>query len=234
MARPGGVWRVFRGIGAAIKARPLVFAAVAVAVLLLDVFLPLLVLSVARKPVDYFTFNPWLRRLPEFLASPSVPLARKLEFVPNLALFWFSADSPYGEPEWGFAVDVTDLARFLLMAALIAAYFALWLYRRDQVAGAGWGTRLRQGGVAGALTGVLGLSTGPCSVMGCGAPVIPVVGLAFVGLSSGTLKLLAGLATVATTVVLGAMTLGVAYLGWLVGAGDPPRPEANRDRRRPP
>jgi hypothetical protein len=234
MARPGGVWRVFRGVGAAIRARPLVFAAVAVAVLLLDVFLPLLVLSVARKPVDYFTFNPWLRRLPEFLTSPSVPLTRKLEFVPKLALFWFSADSPYGEPEWGFAVDVTDLARFLLMAALIAAYFALWLYRRDQVAGAGWGTRFRQGGVAGALTGVLGLSTGPCSVMGCGAPVIPVVGLAFVGLSSGTLKLLAGLATVATTVVLAAMTLGVAYLGWLVGAGDPPRPEANRDRRRPP
>jgi hypothetical protein len=187
MARPNVVRRVGRGIGTAIGARPLVFTAVGVAVLLLDVFLPLLVLSVARKPADYFTVNPWLSKLPAFLTSPSVPLARKLEFVPNLALFWFSADSPYGEPEWGFAVDVTDLARFLLMAALIAAYFVLWLYRRDQVARASWGTRLGQGGVAGALTSVLGLSTGPCSVMGCGAPVIPVVGLAFVGLSSGTL-----------------------------------------------
>jgi hypothetical protein len=211
-----------RGVGAAIRARPGTFAALALAVVVLDVALPPLVLSVTRKPVDFFTVNPWLSKLPAFLASPSVPLAKKVQFVPNLALFWFSADGPYGEPEWGFAVDVTDVARFLLMGGLIAAFFTLWLYRRDQVARGRWGARLRRGGVAGALTSVLGLSTGPCSVMGCGAPVIPVLGLAFVGLSSGTLKLLAGLATVATAAVLMAMTLGVGYLGWLVSRdGDP-------------
>lgn len=212
------VTRTLRGIGAAVRARPAGFVAVAAGVLLLDVFLPPLVLSLARKPVDYFTFNPWLSRLPEFLASSSVPFGRKLEFLPGLALFWFSADGPYGGPEWGFVVDVTDVARFVVMAALIGAYFALWLYRRDQLARVGWGTRLgRQGGVAGALTSVLGLSTGPCSVMGCGAPVIPVVGLAFAGLSSGTLKFLADLSTVATTTVLVATTLGVLYFGWVVG-----------------
>ncbi|MEK7245439.1 MAG: hypothetical protein AAB223_05420, partial [Pseudomonadota bacterium] len=57
----------------------------------------------------------------------------------------------------------------------------------------------RAGGIAGALAGVVGLSTGPCSVVGCGAPVLPVVGRVFAGLSSGTLKLLAGLASVAPT-----------------------------------
>ena len=53
--------------------------------------------------------------------------------------------------------------------------------------------------------------------MGCGAPVIPVVGLAFVGLSSGTLKWLSELSTVGTAVVLAGMALGVLYLGWRVG-----------------
>jgi len=212
------VAHVIRGIGVAIRARPKAFAAVALVVFLLDLFLPPLILSLARKPVDYFTFNAWLSRLPEFLVSPTVPLARKLEFLPKLALFWFSADGWFG-PEWGFAVGVADLARFILMSVLIGAYFALWFYRRDQLARSGWGTRLgRHGGVAGALTSVLGLSTGPCSVMGCGAPVIPVVGLAFVGLSSGTLKLLAELSTVASTGVLVVMTLGVAGFGWLVSA----------------
>lgn len=51
--------------------------------------------------------------------------------------------------------------------------------------------------------------------MGCGAPVIPVVGLAFVGLSSGTLALLAVLSRVATTFIFIAVTLGVIGLGWL-------------------
>jgi hypothetical protein len=53
--------------------------------------------------------------------------------------------------------------------------------------------------------------------MGCGAPVIPVVGLAFVGLSSGTLAWLSHLSTVATTLVIVGMTAGVIYLGWRVG-----------------
>src|SRR5207249_7063655 len=105
---------------------------VALGVVGLNLLLPPLVLSVARKPVDYFTFNPWLKRLPDYLASSQVPTGRKIEFLPKLALFWFSSDSPYGGTEWGYAVDLTDLVRFALMALLFGAYFALWVYRRDQ------------------------------------------------------------------------------------------------------
>ncbi len=187
----------------------------------LDLALPLLVLSVSRKPWDSFMFNPWLRRLPEFLASSQVTMERKLEFLPNLALFWFTADGPYG-PEWGFAVTVSDLVRFLLMSALFGAYFALLCYRRDRLAQGGWGAQPAQrGGVAGALVSTLGLTTGPCTVTGCGAPVLPVIGLAFAGLSSGTLLVLAEVSKIATTIVLIATTLGVAYLGWLVGGAHP-------------
>jgi hypothetical protein len=67
---------------------------------------------------------------------------------------------------------------------------------------------------------VVGLSTGPCSVMGCGAPVLPVVGLAFAGLSSGTLALLATISTVVAVGVPAAMSVGVVYLGWLTGRRD--------------
>ena len=127
-----------------------------------------------------------------------MPLGQKLEKLPDLALFWFSSDSPYGGIDWGFAVDVTDLARILLLAGLFGAYFALLARRRETASRArvGAASATARGGVAGMLTSVVGLSTGPCSVMGCGAPVIPVVGLAFAGLSSGTLAFLASLSRV--------------------------------------
>jgi hypothetical protein len=209
--------RPFQGIWAAVRARPAVFAGVAALVFLLDIFLPPLVLSLARKPVDYFTFNPWLSRLPEFLASGQVPLERKIEFIPNLALFWFTADGQMA-PEWGFAVTVSDLGRFLLTSLLFGAYFALWFYRRDVLAASGWGARAaRRGGAVGAFASTLGLTTGPCTVTGCGAPVMPVVGLAFAGLSSGTIKWMSELSTLAVWVVLGGLALGIAYLGWSVG-----------------
>ncbi len=212
------ITRVLNGIVAAIRAQWKVFLAVAAGVFLLDLFLPPLVLSISRKPWDYFTFNPWLKRLPEYLFSSDVSIARKLEFLPNLYLFSFSADGYFG-PEWGYTVLVSDLVRFVFMSLLFGAYFALWFYRRDQRAQFGWGVRTaRQGGVAGALASTLGLSTGPCTVTGCGAPVIPVLGLAFTGLSSGTLVLLAELSKVSTMIVLVAITLGVAYLGWAVGS----------------
>jgi hypothetical protein len=210
--------RVLTGLGAAIRARPGTFLGVAAAVVALNLLLPPLVLSLSRKPVDYFTFNPWLKRLPEFLASSTVPLQKKLDFLPGMALFWFSADGVFG-PDWGFTVDVRDVVRMLGTGLLVGAYFVLWLYRRDQLAAAGWGIRLsRQGGIAGALTTVLGLSTGPCSVVGCGAPVIPVLGLAFTGLTSGTLTLLARVSRIATTLVLAGLTAGVLYLAWRAGA----------------
>ncbi len=98
-----------RGIGAAVRARPGTALAVVGGVLALHVFLPPLVLTVTRKPWTYFAFNPWLARLPDYLVS-SVSLEQKLDFLSRVALFWFTADGPYGFPEWGFAVDTMDLA----------------------------------------------------------------------------------------------------------------------------
>ncbi len=214
----GAMGRPIRGAAAAVWRRPAVFAGTALGVFVLQVFIPVLFLSVVRKPVDYYTSNRWLSQLPAYLASDEVPFQKKLEFLPNLALFWFSADGPFGT-EWGFAVDVTDLARILTMSLLVGAYFALLRLpaapARAACVGAGVG---QKAGLMGALGSVVGISTGPCSVMGCGAPVIPVVGLAFAGLSSGTLALLATVSRVSTAVILLGMLSSVAYLGWLVGA----------------
>lgn len=207
-----------RGVRAAVRARPGLFLLIVGGVLALDLFLPAVVLSLVRKPWTFFTFNPWLKKVPAYLVS-DVPLARKLDFLSGVALFWFSADGPFGVPEWGFAVDTMDVVRFLGMALLIATYFVLWLYRRERVLLAGpSGRGTRTGGVLGAFVSVLGLSTGPCSVVGCGAPVLPVVGLVFAGLSSGTLALLSTLSRVAVAVVLVGLAGGVAYLGWRVGS----------------
>jgi len=79
----------------------------------------------------------------------------------------------------------------------------------------------------GALGGALGLSTGPCTVMGCGVPVIPVLGLAFAGLSSTTLKWMAELSALAATTLLAGLVLAVGCLGWSLGA----RERAIRDGR---
>jgi hypothetical protein len=145
-------------------------------------------------------------------------LQRKLEFLPNLALFWFSADSPYGGVDWGFAVTVGDFVRYLSLSLLFGLYFALVVHCRDRAPAAGWDSKLsRGGGASGVAASVLGVSTGGCTVMGCGAPVLPVVGLAFVGLSSGTLAMLASLSRAATSFVFIAVALGVMYLGWLAG-----------------
>jgi hypothetical protein len=198
-----------------------VFLAISVTVVGLSILGPPALLSVARRPVDYFSFNPWLKRLPAYVLSPTIPLAQKLQKLPALALFWFSSDSPYGGTEWGFAVDVTDVARILLLAGLFGAYFALLARRRETSAARGLGlAATRRGGIAGMLTSVVGLSTGPCSVMGCGAPVLPVVGLAFAGLSSGMLAFLAGLSRVTTLLVFLALATAVVILGWQTG---PPR-----------
>ena len=220
--RAGSVWRasrrICRGIAAGLRARSGVFLAVAAGVFALEVLLPPAVLSAVRRPVDYFTFNPWLPELPRFLSASDIPWERKLDFLPNLALFWFSADSPFGGTDWGFAVTVSDLLRFLLMSLLFAGYFALLAHSWDRTGTAFRNPGLgRQGGALGVLASVFGFSTGGCTVIGCGAPVIPVVGLAFVGLSSGTLAVLADLSRAATILVLVAVALGVVCLGWLVG-----------------
>jgi hypothetical protein len=211
------VIRTLRGVGRALRLRTGVFIAAAAGVLALELLLPPVVLSIVRKPVDYFAFNAWLPELPAYIVSSDVLLQRKLEFLPNLALFWFSADSPYGGVDWGFAVTVSDLMRFLSLAALFGAYFVLVFQWRD-MAPAASRARLSRGGVLGAVVSALGISTGGCTVMGCGAPVLPVIGLAFVGLSSGALVLLAQLSRVATWAVFIAVTLGVIVLGWRTGA----------------
>jgi hypothetical protein len=191
-----------RGSWTALAAHPLLFAAVTLGVVAFNVLAPVAILSAARKPLDFYTFNPWLKRLPEWLASDEATLGEKLAKLPDLALFWFSASSTYGGAEWGFAVDVADAARILLVSALFGLYFALWRRSRDVVLGG-----------AGVAATLFGLSTGACSVTGCGAPVIPVLGLAFVGLESGTLAFLAQSSRIATIAVLVLLVLAVGYLG---------------------
>jgi hypothetical protein len=220
----GAPGRAVAGIVAALKARWTIFVLAATGVFMLDIVVPPVLLSLTRKPIDFFTFNPWLSRLPEYLASGPDSLARRLEKTWGLALFWFSSDNPYGI-EWGFAVTVADLARFALMSLVIGTYFALWLDMRARLGAAGWGGRASaHGGVVGACSSVFGLATGGCTVMGCGAPVIPVVGLAFAGLSSTTLKWMSELSWVATTAVLLVMGAGVLCLGWRAGGPAPAGP----------
>lgn len=215
---------ILRGVGRAVAARPVAFTLVTLGVFGLSVMLPPLVLSVARRPWDHFTVNPWLRRLPEYLASPAVPWGQKLAFLSDVALFWFLASGPYGLPEWGFSVGVRDVARLLLTSLLFGAYFALWLHARERRGCVGLtAPGARRAGLAGVVATSLGLSTGPCSVVGCGAPVLPVVGLAFTGLTSSALQGLSQLSRVATGVVLALVALGVASLGWRAGA-DPEKP----------
>jgi hypothetical protein len=213
-----GALRIWRGLTLGLRARAGVFFGVASGVLALEILLPPAVLSAARRPVDFFTFNPWLPELPRYLAAGDATWQRKLDFMPGLALFWFSADSPFGGTDWGFAVTVSDLARFTLMALLFGAYFALLAHCRDR----SFVDRLdsqtgRRGGVAGVVAGALGFAPGGCSVVGCGAPVLPVAGLAFTGLASGTLALLADLSRIATALIFAAVALGVIYLAWVAG-----------------
>ncbi len=68
------------------------------------------------------------------------------------------------------------------------------------------------------MTSILGLTTGPCTLAGCGVPVLPVVGLAFTGLSSGTLSLFSTLSRISIAVVLVAMAVAVIWLGWRAGS----------------
>jgi hypothetical protein len=205
--------KIWRGVVSAARARPWVVLAVIVAALVLQVILPPLVLSLTRKPWTYAAVNPWLRSLPQFLTS-SAPFGDKVSFLSRLALFWVSADGGYGEPEWGFAVDTMDALRFAATAVLIGLYAALVMMPRARSASS---TAGRSGGALAAVASMVSLSTGPCSVMGCGAPVLPVVGLAFAGLSSGTLAVLSMLSRVVGAAVLVVLSAAVLYLGWQAG-----------------
>jgi hypothetical protein len=217
------IGNTFHGIAAAIRSRSTVFWGLTAGVALFNLAAPIAILSIARKPPDFFTFNPWLSQLPGYLASDEDSLAKKLAFLSNMAIAWFSADNPVEGLEWGFIIDVPTLFRTAFTALLFGAYFALWSLRRSQVQACGLGLRAaRPAGVAGAATSVLGLTTGPCSLAGCGVPVLPIVGLAFTGLSSGTLSLISMLSRISIAVVLFAMTLALLWFGWRVGTTPPP------------
>jgi len=215
--------RVWLGITGALRAEAKLFAWVAFGFFGLEMLLPPAILSLARKPADYFAFNAWLAEFPHYVVDSAIPIQQKFEFIPNLALFWFSADSPFGGVDWGFAVTVADLFRFALLAVLFGLYFALVSHNRRAPTPRGNFALRGGGGASGALASVLGISTGGCTVMGCGLPVMPVVGLAFAGLSSGALALLAQVANVATASIVAVMTLAVAYLAWRTGASTPAR-----------
>jgi hypothetical protein len=207
-----------RGISTALRSRFRIVLGVSAAVALFNLIAPVAVLSLVRKAPDFITFNPWLRKLPEYLAS-SEPLGKKLSFVSQMALGWVSADNAGEGIEWGFIVDVPTLARIVATSLVFGAYFALWSYRREMGAACGLGhSAARPAGILGAATTVFGLTTGPCTLAGCGVPVLPVLGLAFTGLQSGTLTLFSTLSRVSIAVVLVLMTLAVVWSGFCAGA----------------
>jgi hypothetical protein len=205
------------GIGIALRARVGILLAATAAVAVFNLVAPVAILSIARRPPDFATFNPWLSRLPEYLRSEE-PLGKKVEFLSHMAIGWISADNKVEGIDWGFIIDVPTLARIALTSLIFGAFFALWSYlgREGQACGIAFQAS-RPAGVAGALTSVFGLTAGPCTLAGCGVPVLPVLGLAFTGLSSGTMTLFATLSRVAIAVVLAGMTAGVFWLGWRVG-----------------
>lgn len=203
----------FTGVRKAMSVKTKAFVLITITIFILNVFVPPLVLSIVRKPADLFMMNPFVSKLPGYLTSDEM-IDKKFAFLSNLALFWFVASGPFA-PEWGFAVTFADTIRFLAMGIIFGAYFSVLSYlksRTPRQAARG----ARPGGVAGTFLSFLGFSTGPCTVVGCGAPVIPVVGLALVGLSSGTLLLIAEIGKVATAAVMAVMVIAVLYLGRLV------------------
>jgi hypothetical protein len=210
--------RVRRGIASALRAHRGAFVGTSVVVFLLNLALPLLVLSLARKPWDYFSVNPWLHNAPHWILADPAPLGQKLAFLYQAALFWFVASSPYDEPEWGFAATTADIVRWAAVSLLFGMYFALWIHHRRSCAVRGKGaTPVAKSGVAGVALTTLGFSTLPCSVAGCGAPVLPVLALALTGLSSVTLSWINTVSRAAFALVVLGVAAGVVYLGWREG-----------------
>jgi hypothetical protein len=214
--------QTIRGIFRAVRARPAIVLGVTALVAVFNLVAPVAILSIAKRPPDFITFNPYLARLPEYLKS-DVPLGNKLSFLSHMAIGWVSADNGGEGIDWGFLVDVPTVGRILLTSVIFGTFFALWSYwnREGQACGLAF-KAARPAGMAGAVTSVVGLTTGPCTLSGCGVPVLPVVGLAFTGLESSTLRLFTNLSIVSIAVVLTAMAGAVLWLGWRVGGLPPP------------
>src|SRR5215470_6120950 len=122
-----------RGIAAAARRRPVTALGVVVGVFALHVFLPPLLLAITRKPWTYFAFNPWLKRLPEYLASSS-PLPEKLDFLTRVALFWFSTAALGGGWRAGARARAASAASW-------ADSLECWAFRRGRAAWSAAGLR---------------------------------------------------------------------------------------------
>jgi hypothetical protein len=184
-----------------------------------NLLVPVAVLSLARKPADFFTFNPWLRRLPDYLLS-SEPIVAKLSFLSHLTVGWVSADGGPDGIAWAFILDVPTLARIALMSVLFGTYFALWSHQRRLDACDPALSATRPAGILGAATSVFGLTTGPCTLAGCGAPVLPVLGLAFTGLPPQAMTAFATASRISIAIVLVLMSVAVVWFGWRAGAAN--------------
>src|SRR5260370_36634444 len=159
--------QALRGSGGAVRARAKMVLAVTAAVSIFNLGAPVIILSIVRRPVDFFSFNPWLRRLPEYLASEE-PLAKKLSFLSNMAIAWMSADNESEGIEWGFVGAVPPLFRILLTSLVFGAYFALWSYRRREGEASGVGFQAAHPpGLLGAVTRLVGPPTPPSTLARC-------------------------------------------------------------------
>src|SRR2546426_9425578 len=98
-----------------IRRRAGVFVLVVAAIVALNLVLPPLVLSVARKPYDYFSINPWLHNLPSWLASGEATASRKADFLWNAAVLWVVASGGCDAAGGGVSVTVADIARRALL-----------------------------------------------------------------------------------------------------------------------
>jgi hypothetical protein len=227
MGAAESVAKTFRGIGTALRARPKILLLAAAAVAVFNFGAPVAILSIAKRPPNFATFNPWLPRLPEYLAS-DVPWSNKIDFLSQLAIGWVSADDGQ-EVDWGVVLDVPTIGRILLTSLVFGTYFALWSFRRREQQACGLGAKAaRPAGVAGAMTSIFGLTTGPCTLAGCGVPVLPIVGVAFTGLSSSQMMMLTTISRVSYVVVLSLMGIAVLWLGYRVGSGPPAAPAQPR------
>src|SRR2546425_11016734 len=107
------IGQTLSGIAAALRARWRIVWGVTAAVFVFNLVAPVAILSIVRKPVDFFTWNPWLSRLPEYLRSQE-PLSNKLSFLSSMALAWLSSDNGGAGIERGFLRHAPPPGRRLL------------------------------------------------------------------------------------------------------------------------
>ena len=175
------------GIVAAISARPTVFAAVSLSVFILNVLLPRSFFPSPASPGIISRSILGFRNCRSTSAQAMSPFKASLSFFPSRPVLVQRQRS-----NWVCGMGIHCGRQRPVEVRLHLLHRRVRILRSGFIIGIRWlqcgwtGENSRRFGIAGALMSILGLSTGPCSVMGCGAPVLPVIGLAFVGLSSGT------------------------------------------------